>query len=230
AIIIEKALDFARRSGGYGLTLAAFEGLIGQMPIRADLWHFSDEAARSLYAIGRTKPARVWINLLVDQAVRNVEAAQELNELWAMARIASPEQIAMINEEDGRRGWVSYVETSVAYETEVEILRRLDMAYALIEALDHPPVSLQAWEDMALRDSTVLAVMPNPAQARLVELAAADKRVAETIGRVIALLGTADLNQLSAVSVTTAIKALRAVGLDQDARRLSVEAALENGL
>ncbi|WP_420548586.1 hypothetical protein [Curvivirga sp.] len=230
AVIIEKALDFARKGGTYGITLAAFEGLIGQMPIRADLWHFADEAARSLYAVGRSKPAKVWIDQLMDQAIRNADAAQELNELWAMSRIASSDQMTMINEEEGRRGWISYVESTVADESEVEILRRLDMAYSLIEVLDRQPVSMQAWEEMATRDANLLALTPNPANVRLVKIAADQNRVAETVGRVIAMLGGTDLSRVSSTSVVTAIEALSQVGLEQETRLLAVEAALENGL
>ncbi len=229
-ILISKALELSKKAGLYQMTLSAFAPAIAKMPISADLWEFSGTAARALYGLGRPKPAEAWISHLSDQALRNPEAETELLRLWALSRLASSNENMVIEEEAGRKAWTFYVESSVPDESEVEYLRRLTMTYGLLEVLERPVVSQNAWAEMATYEGNLILLSPNPAHLRMMNEAAYSGRRAEVVAWSLRLLGQVSMGRISPYLLADVITALRLVGLKNDAQALALETALANGL
>lgn len=230
SILVAKALEFSKKANMYQMTLSAFSTIIIKMPISADIWEFSGEAARALYALGRPKPAQAWISHLSDQAIRNPEAEMVLLRLWALSRVASGDSNFVIDEETGRKAWSDYVSATVPDESEVEFLRRLNMTYGLLDALSRPAVSNDAWVEMAAYEGNMVLLSPNPAHLRLMKEAAYAGRRAETIGWILRLLGQVSAAQIAPNVMIDAIEALDLVGMRAEAQSLALETAMANGL
>ena len=227
ALVIRKALELARANGVYPLSVDVHATQIMQLPVTGDLWDFSSEAARALYAIGRPKPAQAWVSHLDIQAQRDPEAASLKTRLWAISRLAS-DAYDFETDEIQRTAWAELTQQQVPDQSPFEALRRLEMTYSLIEALGRPPVPDTAWRDMLDLPRNRYATLPNPGLNRMVATAATEARRAETVAWVLWILGETGPALADSETLKQAVLALRAIGLERDAFMIGMEAALQN--
>ena len=106
---------------------------------------------------------------------------------------------------------------------------RAALLYTLLDSLDYE-MSDELWDPLLQGPLTVTSYLPSPALSRALIVAAEDKRIGETV--LLALLALGDVGPAGADPSTlhAVIRALRAIGLSSDARRIAIEAALGRGL
>jgi hypothetical protein len=175
---------------------------------------YAAHIARVYFWTGRLRRGVDWYGVLKAAPFRNPD---DFYRLTAMASLAA------VPDEEDLRGWRDYQRRWGSARAAARAAR----FYALLDGLGEAPAALADWRDRA--------VAPQPAGPavddwRAVEAAAADGRRGETVLRILVALGRTGLAKASPAALTTAVRALRRVGLARDARALAVEAALRAGL
>ena len=229
ALLVRKALELAREAGIYSLAVEVHANQILQLPVSADQWDFASEAARALYAIGRPKPAEAWLSHLDIQAQRDPEAAEAKTALWALSRLAS-DSYDLETDDAARRKWAELTLRTAPDQSEFVALRRIQMTYSLLEAVERQPVALAAWTEILDLPRTRHATLPNPALERLMADAAQNGRKAETAAWVLWVLSDTGPALSEPAILASAITSLRLAGLEKQAYDIAIEAALQNGL
>ncbi|RED51245.1 hypothetical protein [Aestuariispira insulae] len=229
ALVIQKDLELARRNGLYPLSVDVHATQITQLPVTGDLWEFSGEAARALYAIGRPKPADAWVSHLANQAQRD-PAAQSLKDgLWAFSRLASDSYDSEMDEIQ-RSSWAKQTRARVPDQSPFEAMRRLELAYSLMDALGRVAVPPAAWRELLDLPRNRYVTLPNPGLVQLTTQAAQEGRRAETVAWTLWTLGEGGPAQADAETLKSVIAALGKVGLARAGYDLAMEAALQNDL
>jgi hypothetical protein len=226
AEVISRAIDFARndrgRNGPNVPTMGAiFAPLIETLEPTGDLTWFAGNAARALIGAGRLESGRAWLALSEAYARTSIEAADVAAAMWPVERQLQPTMtnrftpLRLQRWEDSRSpGRLAGDKTLV-----------LSTMTALGE--DIAPAD---WFSIMDRRSRASGELPAPHIWHGLTLAANGGRVGEA-----ALLAVLALDEdgpagVSPVVLSHVISSLVAVGLEQDARRLAVEAALVQGL
>ena len=106
---------------------------------------------------------------------------------------------------------------------------RRAMLFTLYEAMG-APVPAEAWDSMLSGPLIQTGFVPSPALSNALADAAANKRVAEAVLLSLLTLGTIGPEGADRAALTDTIAALRAIGLDREARAVAVEAALGHGI
>ncbi len=102
-------------------------------------------------------------------------------------------------------------------------------ALSLLDALG-APIGVDAWRGLAALPPTTPYEAPTAAFRNGVAAAAAAGRLAEAVTLACAGFGDVPLEEIDPTAVAGVVRALRAVGLEDDARRLAGETAVAYGL
>lgn len=152
-------------------------------------------------------------------------AALAVIEMWPLLQLA---------DFDNRLPWSGDVVAlwwpgQVALKGAGPAAERAALLYSLFDSLGYE-ISDGMWDPLLQGPLTVTGYLPSPALSRALAVAAADKRVGETV--LLALLSLGDVGPAGADPSTlhAVIRALREIGLSADARRVAIEAALGRGL
>ncbi|MBM3488801.1 MAG: hypothetical protein FJX67_19575 [Alphaproteobacteria bacterium] len=224
ARLLKDAIDLARaRDGLVALLIAAGPELRRFQP-GPEFIAIAGEAARAHLLAGRMADGLRWLRLLRDGARSNRDAAA------AWAALAPLAQIADANEEFAWSvGDVDAWTAATLKTVTPERVRRVVVVYGVLDALEKP-VGPQRWLDL-VRHGGAAATGAFPDAARLYALrqAADEVRVGETVLFALLALGPAGPAAMHPFALTTALAALAAVGLDDEARALALEAAIAAG-
>ncbi len=223
AAVLAKAFELAREDGRYDLAVRIYGPLLLNLPISGELVWFAAEAARALYALRRPLPAREWAALLRQQAARDAAARGAAEGLWVVARLAGDDRTAA--DEAGFEAWR---ERQYAQAPE-RAGRRVAFALALFEALGRP-LDERYWRDLIGDLRRYTAVLPPSALRRALREAAANGRRGETVLLVLLMPGAEGLSGTSPELLAEMLRALVAVGLEEEAQALALEAAVSLGL
>lgn len=219
------ATALARASAdGVGLAVApVFAGPALEIPPSADLLWFAEDAARLFYRTGHVDRARAWHALLRNASLADAAAAEADARLWHLAMLTGETGTALGR---SRQGWEAAVVNGArdadAGRTYLDFLKALVAAATGAEALAG---------DAGLRASAMAAKPERATGAPALTLAMLDRAAAagrsgETIALGVAALASAPAADLAPATVAAVVRALAAVGLERDARRLAVEAAV----
>ena len=199
-------------------------GPIAALSPDGDLAWFAGSAVVALLASGAPADAAPWWRLLEMRAESDEMAAAQAALLWPVYRIALGESL----DDDGtrmRRWWAALAERreigSVAAQAELYM--------ALLQAFDDPAADSLVFETLTAPRSPDAAATMRPGDVgRLVALEAAARggRMGETVLLALTLIGDAPSSGVHPVALSGALRALRAVGLEREARLLALEAAL----
>ena len=215
AVALERLLHFARAKGGYGQAARLGAALIAAMSPAPALAAFAPEAARALMAAGRADEAKPWLDL-----ARTRPGGVPLA-LSVLARLAGVDGGA--DEAGVQRWWMqaSGREGAVA---------RATVVFTALDALG-APVEPRLWRQVlaGAQPAPAGALPPTPVLVGL-DQAGAAKRRGEAVLYAFAALGEAGPTAAHPLTLGTALQSLKAVGLEADARRMAVEAALAAGL
>ncbi|TWA90807.1 hypothetical protein FBY14_104311 [Azospirillum brasilense] len=209
-------LDPPMLAGPAGAVVADMLDTLSPTPDAAAL---APAAARLCFALGRADKGKRWHDL----ALRSRPTA-EVARLWPLAVIALGPPPG-----GGALGLAGWLDESLR-GADLEVRGRVVGQLALLQAMG-VAVPEEAWRKTAASDDEA----PMPADARpptadpalwqrLAE-ASADRRVGETALAALLLLGNAGPAGTPPAVVARVVAALRAVGLDSDARAIAREAA-----
>ena len=222
---IAKALEIAEDKAAWRQTSRLFGTLLATLQPGALLDWFTEDAVRALIAADNTAAAGLWIERLRRVAASgNPEARTMWRRLWPVTRIAGGDSLVRFDAAavDGWWDWLKDVDRDAASG-------RAAVALGLMDGLG-TPVGSGAWRGLAAAPSTERHATPGVAFVLGLRAAVADARLGETVALAVAGLGEVPLDALGPMAIVETVRALRAVGLEKDARRFAAEAALAQGL
>lgn len=227
AEVIARAFDLTRADmGGTGPSVSTiglvYAPLLKGIAPSADMVWFSGTAARGLLAAGEFEAAREWLALARNMSRSSQEAASIADGLWPLERLLTPGAKGRL---PGRAmdAWAATVSEDAAGLGR-EVFLNLFSAFG-------DPIAISDWQPV-LDARRVMERGPSvaPHVWNGLTLAARDRRVGEAAA--FALIAFGDEGPAFAAPETLAktIETLMAVGREQDARALAVEAVLALGL
>ncbi len=214
--------DSGKKTPGLSALAGATEALTVSIPPRADLAWFSVAAAQALLAAGRYEEAEAWIAQLAASPNLDFESSGSLYELFPVLALAGrpiPEPYSVFPDGDVRAALPRA-------GSEQEHVRNLSRLLVVLEGVGIP-VPVDSWVGL-LDDGSLRTREEIPSAAVRYQLrdAVASGRVAETVLFVLVILGSEGPKEAGPLVLNAAIRSLRAIGLEEDALALALEAAI----
>jgi hypothetical protein len=203
------------------LVAEVFAGPFADLPVDRGLLTVAPSIARALLGAGRPLPAARWFALLSAETVTNSAARSEvagLTPLFALAGVGNGDSVPQFDE----AAIAAWRAAAPGGEAAAERL------YALLEGLGLT-VPESAWVEALQGQLDETGTLPSVALWRGLERAVANKRQGETLLFALHLLQGRP-HTVHPEAVVASLRALRAVGLDQEARSIAVATALSMGL
>jgi len=204
----------ADKAGTHQIVAAASSKLSKDLEPQAELSWFAADAVRALLAAGDLVQAMSWYEVLSDEAQIR---------MWPLLAAADANGVVPLPA-DAAYLWLK----TLADLTDDQKRGHAARVFTLIEALGRP-VSGDLWQE-ALRDHTESAEFPGLALLPLLDRAQAQGRLGEAIIYSLKALAPAGPAKSHPMVLAPVIRALTGAGLDEDARRVAVEALLGTGL
>lgn len=223
--VIRAALDLAGDASSWRQTARLFAPLIRRLTIDPSAEALAPDAVRILVAAGEPSAARPWLEWLRTRAAAgNQEAGRSLRRLWMVARIGGGDALVPYQQSAVAAWWDDLRDTSPETASNLG-----GAALTLLDALG-APIGVDAWRGLASAPSTNPYEAPTAAFRNGVAAGAEAGRLAETVTLAAAGFADVPLDELDPTSVAGVVRALRRLGLEDDARRLAGEAAVAYGL
>jgi hypothetical protein len=227
AQIVQQALILARDSGRYQTQARVYRDLIAGLAPSRDLLWLAPEAARALLATGPANGANAWFDILRASAVLDEQSQRMRDRLLPLARLAGAVRDADWSP-DAVANWyaaASAVEGANPPDAD-DVRAQAIMLFNLLEATGDTVADAQ-WEKTVSGASTVV---PNAALWRQLQAASIAGRIGETIMLSTVALGAGSIGDADPTVLRFVVESLRGVGLDYEARALSIEAAVSAGI
>ena len=225
AVALQTALKQAVAEGEYFTVARVANPTIRALqPVPEMVWAAAD-LGRALLAAGDTQRALAWFETARVLAAReNVDAVAAVIELWPLVQLADTQRALPWDPTIAGHWWDATVDLPAA-----ERSQQAALLFVLFEALGYeiPPALWTPLYEGALTD---VARVPSPALRVMLRAAAADGRVGETVLVSLVMLGESGPGGTEVSVLADIVSALRAVGLEAEARGLAVEAALTHGM
>jgi hypothetical protein len=228
---LQVAWTAAKAEGMFGTAARVNLVSLRQIAPSPELLEFAPHAARAALAAGDVALAWSWLELAMRQAGTitpqgaNTQAISIAAQLWPLLQLADPEGARQRSSARTAAWWQELPRVSEGPEADKRAL-----LYTLFGALG-APVLHEAWEPLLMNGPLkVSAFAPAPALSNALAAAAAGERVGETVLLALLMLGDVGPEGADGAAHTQSIHALRAIGLEKEARALAVEAALGHGI
>jgi hypothetical protein len=201
-----------------------YANLMRNIRPRRQLIVWAPLAGRVLLYADQQEAADGWSEMLLGQVVLGAAVAGEaLAELWPLQYTSGSELAAPISDNT-----LALWRTTISALPIEEQLRRASLLYGLLEALGQP-VPQEAWEAVLAAPAPASGKAPGFALWRQLILSANAGRLGETICLALVGLGGEGTEDASLAALTTALAALRRVGLEAEARALARERLVAAG-
>ncbi len=226
AEVISRVIDFARanrgRNGpdvaGMGLIYAPL--LIDLVPT-GDLVWFAGNAARALIAAGELESGNRWLELTKTYARTSIEAADVSAAMWPIERQLQPSITNRFTPLRLKR-WEETRPQSRLQSDKTLILSTLTALGETVTNAD--------WLSLMKRDVRQQSNLPSPHIWNGLNNASINQRIGETVLMSLIALGNGGPAGVSPIVLSHVIMALTRIGLEEEARRFAVEAAITQGL
>ncbi len=208
-----QVLERARARG----TVAAVGRLLTlQLPIRPDpaLGWFAADAALLQVASGETREVRPWLALAEREGSVSAVGEARWHRVWPAIRIATGDEILSWSA-PRLEAWMERADTPEGRLRAARLLALLDVFG------DQVPST--AWRDLAQVTAETGA---GPAVPRALAAALEAGRFGEALALVLVLAGSGEPGTRSIGDLVAAVAALRALGLEDEARRLAFDIAI----
>ncbi len=215
-----KALALGRASGRYLLAAETFLPVVRKVPPSNDLLWFAPEAIFVLLTASEGEAADGWLRLIATAAPLDGDAQKMLariRPLAVLAGVAESEGIAQDLD-----AWLNL-------QPKAEATVRAELLYTMLKALGHP-VGHDVWMPLIRARGLTTAPMPPAAIWRALDIAVNENRVGEVALLALASLGTGGPQGAHPIVLGAVLESLAAVGLEETARGLALEAATSAGL
>ena len=205
----------------YQAVVRAFLPLLEEVPASPDLAWFAGPAGRALYAAGKYEAASSWLALGRQEAILNPQAATAVAALWPYSRLAGD---VALTTDGSLAAWSAMLNAP----GDAAQARRQTLLRAAFQALgEQDPLP---WNTIAAAADVPARPLPAAALLFALQEASESQRLGETVLLSLVVLGEGGPADSHILALSSAITALRRVGLEQEARALAIEAALANGV
>jgi hypothetical protein len=229
--LVQKALAKPVNDPAYWLQARLYAPLLAELTPAPDMAPAAPLAARALYADGRFDAARRWLQLMRDQPATAADVAAALAPLQALDYIAGGSQPAPLIGPilEARRNQGADLGQSGS-DLQGERLRAILDAFD--ESVEAPAPASDAEGTLTAATTSGAAERPQANLNLWLNLgdAASQGRIGETVLVSLTELEAAGPDGIEPLWLDRVIRSLRHVGLEADARRIAIEAALVNGL
>lgn len=203
---------------------AALAGPLGRLQPTAELAFFAHGAGRIHLMNGRIDQARLWYDLVRGRAAQSdLDATKALVELWPLMLVADV---------DGRLPFSGRI-LDLWWQGQAVLpaddrLSRAALLFGMLEALDYP-VPEALWRDLLTGPESVPGTTPALGVWRGLIVASESAVLGETV--LLGLMGVGERGPQAADPsvLSAAVRALKRVGLEADARRIAFEALVSRG-
>jgi hypothetical protein len=205
----------------YQAVVRSFLPLLVEVPASPDLAWFAGAAGHALYATGQYEAASSWLALGRQEAILNPQAATAVAALWPYSRLAGD---VALTTDGSLAAWSAMLGTS----GDAAQARRQSLLRAAFQALgEQDPLP---WNTIAAAADVPARPLPSAALLYALQEASESQRLGETVLLSLVVLGAGGPADSHVLALSSAIAALRRVGLEQEARALAIESALANGV
>lgn len=226
---LRRSWHLARERGGYATAVRVALPLVAEMQPSTELAFFAPDAVRALTFAGRLEEARAWRAILRAEAATGNELAVTAETLiWPIVWLADSQERNADKTAVAAR-FTAWREAQEKVNATGASNRAALLATLLASSGERPDVGLVA---SLLQGNLGRDSMPMPNLGLWLGLGAAleSGRIGETALFSLALLGGDGAAGAAPHTVALVLDALRAAGLDADARALAVETAVAAGL
>ncbi|MDP6602715.1 MAG: hypothetical protein QGG17_00820 [Rhodospirillales bacterium] len=220
AEVVVRALELGREGDRYSSTVRTFLPVIHEISPSTVLVWFAPEAIRAFLSAGEHESALDWHELLRGDAMFNPNSAAIMNELAVLILLAGLDERAEGADPVLERWWRGEGDAATG---DAAVL------FTLFESLG-AEVPTPLWEELLMDAPLVTAAIPSPAHWSRQAAAAQSGRVGETVLLALLSLGEGGPGQANPVVLGHVLRSLVAIGLENEARAIAVEAALATGL
>ncbi|MFM7344729.1 MAG: hypothetical protein ACKO1J_05075 [Tagaea sp.] len=223
---LQRLWRHGRERGGYATLARASLDLLAEINPSPEHAAHAADAARAFLLAGRIQDAREWIRFANAARIGGGQAEEDRHAgMWVLAMLAGLEWPVT----DEARAFLAWREATARADAR-GAPARVALATTLLAGLGHLPPggAFAAFPETAPARGPV--AMPHPAVWTALHQAAVAGRVAETIALAAQALGGEGPAGAAPQTLLAVFDALRAVGLDESARALALEAAIAAGL
>ena len=220
AQFIQKALETDTLDGNYWARLQIYLPLLADIAPAPELSWFAADAARHLYAGGKLREAGAWVALIQQAQQADPDVAAAVPQLQSLDYLA------------GNAGMAPGADPQSMMPKLPPGDPKAERVRALFNAMQEPPETLSAEPQVALVTNVPTPAMPQQNVNLWLDLgeAAEKNRIGETVLLSLVGLNATGLADAEPEWLARVVTSLRRVGLEDEARRLAVEAAIANGL
>jgi hypothetical protein len=195
---------------------------LAALPAQPDLVWFAATAGRALYAADRPEAAGRWLRMAQQEAIINPKAAAAVTALWPYAELSGAQEVPA---NGGLGVWRQAQDGANAGDLAI----RQSVLRAVLEGLGLRPE--RRWIEIVLDGPAEDRSAPSTALLYALREAGEAGRIGETVLLSLLVLGgNGGLGACHPAALGQTVAALRAAGLEHEARRIAVEAAVFNGI
>jgi len=220
AQFIQKALETDTLDGNYWARLQIYLPLLADISPAPELSWFAADAARHLYAGGKLREAGAWLALIQQGQQFDPDVAAALPQLQSLDYLA------------GNAGVAPGADPQSMMPKLPPADPRTERVRALFNAMEEPLETSSGEPQIALVTNVPAPAMPQQNVNLWLDLgeAAAKNRIGEIVLLSLVGLNATGLADAEPEWLARVVTSLRGVGLEEEARRLAVEAAIANGI
>jgi hypothetical protein len=218
ATAMQKAWRLAMADDIYRLSIGVYLPMLEGLKPAALTW-FAADAARALYALNRLEMAGQWV-VAAGRFTEEPEYREQAALLWPLVALAEGSARG-----PGQADWLAALQARAGADAGL----RTGLAYSLFEAMGER-VREEDWLALLNGVSRASALTADPAYLRQFRRAASAGRRGETVLLALLILGRGGVADAGPQLISEIIVGLRMVKLEEEARRLALEAALQGGL
>ncbi|HWA43015.1 MAG TPA: hypothetical protein VHA10_07375 [Hypericibacter adhaerens] len=222
AQILHRALEMARRFGGYPAAVAANQTSLLKLEPAPELAWFSVDAGRAFYYMGRYERAQAWLNIARNRAEADTQAREAVPTLALFAQIAGAGQ-PLTWAPDAVEQW----RDAQAKAGDPDPALRAARLFAILAAQGEP-VGDQ-WRQMA-ESAQPSSGLPDTTLLSRLDAASAAGRRGEIVLLSLVLMGPTGPADAHPLVVNRVLSALYANGLQSEARAIAFETVIANGI
>jgi len=223
AEVLQRGYRLGRERGGYTpFLMASLPQLVAIAPAGELMW-FAGDAGAALFAAGRIDEARRWYEFPSGEAGANAEAKAAVESLWPLAHL-----VGVAGDADAASARAAWWEARAAAK-DPAAAGRAQRLFALLEALGET-VDPGLWRAVLGDGGKVTMNAPQAALRHALAAAARDGRLGEGVALTLAILGAEGPEGAGIIAVEDAVRALKGLGLEKEARAVALEAAVAGGL
>lgn len=226
AEVISRAIDYARADRGrngpdVGTMGRIFAPLLLELAPTGDLAWFAGNAARALLVAGELEAGRAWLEVTRLYSRTSIDAADVAAAMWPIERQFQP----LVTNRFTPLRFKRWEETRPSGRLPQDKMLILSTFTALQETVTNAD-----WMTLMDRQTRRTTDLPSPQIWNGLIDAARNQRVGETVLFALITLGEDGISNVSPIVLSHVISAFISIGLEDEARRLAVEAAIIRGL